>query len=150
MSAYVSISVPEPYYRDMLHHLVSVMKQAGVESPAPAPPVTEERVAAPSGRPRWSRDEWTLLWRDLRDDTRQLLVVIAEQPDEWVPIGALNDALDSSRQVQNALSSLTKRAKKHGLHKWGFEAVIDPETNWYRYRMDAPTAAIVIELAGRD
>jgi hypothetical protein len=148
MSTYVSISVPEAHYREMLDHLVSLMSERETESESPAA-VTEESVSAPPER-RWSDEAWERVWRDLRDDTRQALVVIAEQPDEWVPVSALNSALGSSREVQNALSSLTKRAKKHGLTKWGFDAVQAAETGRFRYRMDERTATIVLELAGAD
>jgi hypothetical protein len=149
MGTYVSLSVPEPYHREMLAHLLSLMNQTDVEAapPAPAPAAAaDESVSAPSDR-RWSDETWSLVWRDLRDDTRQVLVVVAEQSDEWVPVDALNDALGSSRDVQSALSSLTKRAKKHGLTKWGFEAVPDAGTGRFRYRMDKSTAAIVLGLA---
>jgi hypothetical protein len=119
------------------------MSQSHVESPTPE---AVESVSVQARR-RWTGEEWSRLWRDLRDDTQQLLVVIAEQPGEWVPITALVRVLDSSRQVQSALSSFTKRAKKHGLPKWPFEAVTDLEAGHFRYRMDEKTAAIVLELA---
>jgi hypothetical protein len=148
MSTYVSISVPEDHYREMLDHLRSLMAPRQLESPSPAA-VNEESASSPPGR-RWSDETWERVWRDLRDDTRQVLVVIAGQPDEWVPVSELVSALGSSRELQSALSSLTKRAKKHGLTKWGFDAVQDAETGRCHYRMDERTATIVLELARAD
>jgi hypothetical protein len=148
MNGYV-ISVPEAHYRATLEYLLSLMNERPVETPAPSA-LTEASAIPQPGR-RWSEDEWRRVWRDLRGDTKQLLVVIAKQPNEWVPISVLNNTLDSSREVQNALSSLTKRAKKHGLPKWGFEAVPDVESDGkFRYRMDQATADLVLELARAD
>jgi hypothetical protein len=141
--------VPEAHYHATLEYLVSVMTESKVET-ATRPVATEEGASSLPGY-RWSEDEWRRLWRDLRADTKQLLVVIAEYPKDWVPISVLNDTLDSSRDVRNALSSLTKRAKKQGLRRWGFEAVPDGESGGaYRYRMDDETADIVVELAPAD
>jgi hypothetical protein len=149
MNGYVSIPVPEVYYRKILDHLLTLMTERQVDSPTPAT-VTEESAPAQPRR-SWSDEQWRRVWRDLRPDTRELLVVIAEQPSEWVPINALVSALGTSREVQSALSSFTKRAKRQGMTWWPFEAVADVESGGrFRYRMDETTANTVRELAQDD
>jgi hypothetical protein len=154
MGTHIPIYVPEAHYREMLNRLVSLMTEAQVEPPISAeahmesqmPPVSQAAASAQSGR-LWSEDEWQKVWPAWRDDTRELLVVIAEHPEEWVSITALEDSLGSFRAVQSALSSLTKRMKKHGLTLWPFEFVKDDGTGRFAYKMDEATATIVLGLA---
>jgi hypothetical protein len=139
MTPYVPLHVPEPYYRDVLAHLVSLMSEPR-EAPRSRAPALIEADAS-------SDDAWQSAWPDLRDDSRQLMVVLAEHPGEWVPIAAFLDALGSPGAVQGALSSLRKRLKRVGS---GFPFKIedvDPETGRSRYRMDTATATIVRQLA---
>jgi hypothetical protein len=143
MTDYVSMHVPEIHYGEMLKHLASLMNGAPVATPGletKATPAQEDRS--------WSDDVWRKFWPVMADSTRQLLVVIAEHPGEWVPITALVSSLGTFGAVQGALSSLTKRMNKHdGPDYWPLKVEIDTETGRARYQMDQSTSSIVLELA---
>lgn len=66
---------------------------------------------------------------------------------EWVPIAELEDSAGSFREVQSALSSLTKRMKNHGVTKWPFKARKDDRTDRFVYLMEEATATTVLALA---
>jgi hypothetical protein len=115
------------------------------------PPAAEN--AAPSTASAVSSDAtWQDAWPRLRWDSKRLMILLAEHPDEWVPMSAFLDALDSFGAVQGALSSLTKRLKKFANSRdWPFEVEdVDPQTGRARYRMDDATATVVLELAKGD
>lgn len=149
MPGYIALQVPEPQYREMLTHLVSLLSAQPVESPMP---VANTPAPAPGqDEHSWPEDVWRSVWPILRDDTQRLLVVLAERPIEWVPITAFEDALGPNQAVRSALSSLTKRMKKFGLNSWPFRVVnADDQTGRAKYQMDKATAKIVLELSRAD
>jgi hypothetical protein len=141
MAEYVPIYVPEVHYRDMVGHLVSLISQTRVESPTP------DTEKAEQSDPAWNDEVWENVWPAVKEGARKLMVVLAEHPDEWVPITVLNDSLGSSTAVQGSLSSLTKQMKKRGLADWPFEVTTDDQTGRATYRMDVAIATIVLRLA---
>jgi hypothetical protein len=137
---YVTISVPEAHHREMLSHLVALMSK----TPARA----ETSAGATAQDPHeWPEDVWQRVWPAVNDDTRKVFVILAEHPDEWVRIDALEQSLGTFSAVQGTLSSLTKRLKKQGLALWPFRFEDDYEnTGRAAYKMTAKTATIVLEL----
>lgn len=84
---------------------------------------------------------WRKVWREVQLQTRGVLIALAEHPGAPLTIPTLAEAIGSeTRQVQNALSSLTKRMKKYGPTKWPFIYYKDGRTGRYSYEMDEATA----------
>jgi hypothetical protein len=142
MTGYVPIYVPETHYPEALRQVSSFLTEAEAES---AIPVEPQAAASLVDEREWSEDLWWNVWPAVTENTRKLLVELAEHPDERVPMTALEESLGSFSAVQGALSSLTKRMKKYGPTKWPFE--IEEEGNRIAYRMNQAMATIVLSLA---
>lgn len=143
MSGHVPIYVPEPHHREMLEHLVSLMTGARAKSPIPSQ--SEEAAAAESDQ--WTDDVWEVVWPAVTPDARKVLVVLAENHDEWVPIAALEESLGSLGAVQGSISSIRKRMKKYEQREWPFEIAPDDRANGrFMYRIDEEMASIVLRL----
>jgi hypothetical protein len=157
MTVYVPLQVPESLYDVMLRHLGSLMSEPNVHSSLDEQqPLDESQdetdveslsIEQPVGRREWSPELWARIWRELPINPRRVLYYIAERHGSRVHMAELGELLGSSRAVQDALSSFTKRARKWTSSDWPFLAERDTTTGRFVYDMSESTARIILELA---
>src|SRR4029453_10535261 len=114
------------------------------ESPAQAPKQVATQSASSTADGAWTAEVWRKVYQEVTPETREGLVALAKQPDTWLWLSDLAEAIGTeTRKVQDALSSLTKRMTKYGPTKWPFEYVKDSrEGGKYRYLMSQETGAL--------
>jgi hypothetical protein len=141
MNGYVPVYVPERHLPTILAQLTALISKHEAVSAAPESATMELS--------RWSEKMIRDVFLDVTDNMRKVFVALAERPGERLTVGDLERQVGSEGAVHPALSSLTKRAKKHGIHgpgSWPFDAHKDPRTGRYSYEMDVDTAAVVLKV----